>query len=63
LDGRAGLKPTGPIGPRAVVIYSWLFKDTQKHKAGFTEKNWATHLLRPALDGLNVSGKKITSNN
>ena len=23
------------------VIYSWLFKYTQQHAAGFTENNWA----------------------
>ena len=35
---RAGLKP---IEPHAGVIYSWLFKYTQQHTAGFTENNWA----------------------
>ena len=44
-----------PNGTRAEVIYSWLFKDTQRHKSGFREKNWGMHLMRPALlDGLNV---------
>ena len=37
------------IGPRAGVIYSWLFKYTQQHTACFTENNWAPHLLRPAM--------------
>ena len=31
------------------VIYSQLFKYTKQHTAGFTEKNWSPHLLRPAL--------------
>ena len=28
-----------PIGPPAGVIYSWLFKYTQQHTAGFTENS------------------------
>ena len=43
---RAGLKP---IGPRAGVIYYWLYKYTQQHTAGFTENNWTPHILRPTL--------------
>jgi hypothetical protein len=39
-----------PNGTRAGVIYSWLFKDTQRHKSGFREKNWGMHLMRPALN-------------
>jgi hypothetical protein len=43
---RAGLKS---IGPRAGVICYSPFKYIQYHIAGFTENNWAPHLLRPAL--------------
>jgi hypothetical protein len=45
--------------------FEWCsLKDTQKHKAGFREKNWAMHFPRLVLlDGLNVSGNKIASNN
>jgi hypothetical protein len=31
--------------PRGGVIYSWLFKYTQLHTAGFTENNWVLCLL------------------
>ena len=41
-----GLKP---IGPRAVVIYSRLFKYTHQHTAGFTENSVGPWLLKPAL--------------
>ena len=37
------------IGPRAGNIYSRLFRYTQQHTAGFTETNWAPHLLQPSL--------------
>ena len=47
---RAGIKPIGPITPRAGVIYSWPFKYTQQHTAGFTKNNkWVPHLQRQAL--------------
>ena len=36
---RAMLKPIEPIGSRAGVIYSWLFKYTPQHTGGFTENN------------------------
>ena len=38
-----------PIGSRAAVIYSRLFKHTQQHTACFTKNNWAPHPVRPAL--------------
>ena len=38
-----------PIWPLDGVIYSWLFKYTQQHTAGFTENSWNPRLLRLAL--------------
>jgi len=45
------------IGNRAGIIYPRLFKYSQQHTAGFTEKNWAPHLTRPALPGMTSANK------
>jgi hypothetical protein len=43
---RTGLKSNGPS---AGIIYYPPLKYIQYHTAGFTENNWAPHLIRPTL--------------
>jgi len=38
-----------PVGQRAGLICSRLFKFTQQHTACFTENNWVPYFLRPTL--------------
>jgi hypothetical protein len=42
---RAGIKPIGPITPSLAPRCYYILSAVQVHTVGFTENNWAPHLL------------------